>query len=204
LKEAPEKKLDHYVKKLITRHEDELKTEDKGRDLALSRKKVAALERANQRLWEINRKKNQLILDHLNDLQLGEIKVLFLSNSNYRFERFKDFFMETGIPFFIVFATSLKATEADCLENAPEIIVSDYILPDGTALDLNKLIRGKKGLSTIRLLVLTSDEKNLREVEKPENKVDGAMIRPSNREEYSELLARVLMLAKLPTVTEAS
>ncbi|MBI5184874.1 MAG: hypothetical protein HZA01_04005 [Nitrospinae bacterium] len=203
-KEVPEKKLAHYVKKLIDRAQAAVKTEDKGRELALNRKKTAALERAGQRLWELNRKKNQLILDHLGELQPGEIRLMFLSNSKYRYERFKDFFMETGIPFSISFATSLKSAEEDCLESAPEIIVSDYILPDGTALDLNKVIRGKKGLSTIRLLVLTSDEKNLREVEKPENKVDGAMLRPSNRDEYSELLVRVLMASKLPTIAEAT
>ncbi len=199
-KEIPKKKMEQYVKKLLKRHQTAAKEEDKGRELALNKKKAAATERANHRLHEINRRKNQFVLDHLNDLQMEEVSLLFLSNSKFRFERFRDFFMETGFPFSITNASTLKFAEEDCDVDPPEIIVSDFILPDGTALDLNKAIRGKKGLSTTRLLVLTSEEKNLREVEKPEHKIDDAMMRPSNRDEYLELLVKVLMAAKLPTV----
>lgn len=199
---APKKKMEHYVKKLIQRHETSIKEEDKGRELAISQKKGEALERSLHRLHEINRKKNRFILEHLNDLQMVEVKLLFLSNSKFRYEKFRDFFMETGFPFSISTATTVKSAEEECAETLPDIIISDYILPDGTALDLNQTIRGKQGLSTIRLMVLTSDEKNLREVEKAENKIDEAMIRPSNRDEYLELLTRILMVAILPTVSE--
>lgn len=202
LKETPEKKSEHYVRELIKRHKNTIQEEDKGKELALQTKKTAVFERTSHRLHEINRKKNRFILDNFNDSDMEEIKILFLSNSKFRHEKFRDFFTETGFPFSIATATTVKLAEEECHEEPPDIIISDYILPDGTALDLNTSIRAQKGLSTIRLLVLTSDEKNMREVEKAENKIDEMMIRPSNRDEYLELLARVLMLAKLPTVLE--
>ncbi len=200
LKETPSDKLDHYVRKIINRYQETIKKEDKGRELAINLRKVSALERENHRSHELIRKKNQFILDHLNEIRFGEISLLFLSSSKYRYEKFMDFFMETEFPFFITHATSLESAEKECEENSPDVIISDFVLPDGTALDLNKVIREKKGISTVRILVLTADEKNLLEVEKPESKMDGAMIRPSNRDEYRELLVKVLLAAKLPTV----
>lgn len=188
--------LNTYVARTVARRKEELlRAEEMDRYQKLvDREKACSLGQAE----ELSRQKH-LMRDYARLINLllatggakTKRKVLLVTDSAFQAERFRKYLEDLNFQV-VSAADGIKGLETARIEH-PQIIVSDLEMPGLNGLELCQAVKNDDKIGPNHFIICTANQAKIKEVLKPEYKVDDCLLKPGQPEEFQEFTARVAL-----------
>jgi CheY-like chemotaxis protein len=191
-----EEALLNYVNRALTQRKAEKAQEEqlaRCEQLMAKERNGAAEQSAELSQLKRSQSLNHRLINHLlaTTTARKKPKVLLVSDSTYQLDLFRKHLEDLN------FQVATAADGAQGLEKArqehPRIIVSDLEMPGLNGIELCLAVKNDETMGPNHFIICTANEGRIREVLKPENKVDDCLVKPGKGDEFQAFTARVAL-----------